>query len=139
MDVHNIVLLSQCGRLTCSIEKELQIEMGTTYHLGVLQRGFQSREFDENVIKNIDEMHFVVNLDNGHTLGFRGDTNVTYAKVVSGGDSMTMVVRISGGRRSMIKAPMLIFTNAHKSYPIRGLEDTIPCVTYRTGPKRWMD
>jgi hypothetical protein len=41
MDVHNIVLLSQRGRLICSIEKELQIEMGTTYHLGVLQRGFQ--------------------------------------------------------------------------------------------------
>jgi hypothetical protein len=59
--------------------------------------------------------------------------------VVSGGDSMTMVVRISGRRRSMIEAPMLIFTNAHRSYPIRGLEDTIPSVTYRTGPKGWMD
>jgi hypothetical protein len=42
MDVHNIVLLSQCGRLTCSVEKELQIAMGIAYHLGVLQRGFQS-------------------------------------------------------------------------------------------------
>jgi hypothetical protein len=39
----------------------------------------------------------------------------------------------------MIEAPMLIFTNAHRSYPTRGLEDTIPGVTYRTGPKRWMD
>jgi hypothetical protein len=133
------VLLSQRGRLTCSVEKELQIEMGTAYHLGVLQRGFQSREFDENVMENLDETHFVVNLDNGHTLGFRGDTSVTYAEVVSGGDSMTMIVRISGGRRSMIEAPMLIFTNAHRSYPIRGLEDTIPGVTYRTGPKGWMD
>jgi hypothetical protein len=76
-------------------------------------------------------MHFVVNLDNGHTLGFWGDTIVTYAEVVSGGDSMIMVVRISGGQRSMIEAPMLIFTNAHRSYPIRGLEDTIPGVTYR--------
>jgi hypothetical protein len=108
MDVHNIVLLSQRGRLTCSVEKELQIEMGTTYHLGVLQRGFQSGKFDGNVMENIDETHFVVNLDNGHILGFRGDTSVTYAKVVSGGDSMTMVVRISGGRRSMVEAPMFI-------------------------------
>jgi hypothetical protein len=113
--------------------------MDTAYHLGVLQRGFQSGEFDENVMENIDEMHFVVNLDNGHTLGFRGDTSVTYVEVVSGGDSMTMVVRISGGRRFMIEAPMFIFTNAHRSYPIRGLEDTIPRVTYRTGPKEWMD
>jgi hypothetical protein len=139
MDVHNIVLLSQRGRLICSVEKELQIEMGTAYHLGVLQRGFQSGEFDENVMEKLDETHFVVNLDNGHTLGVRGDTSVTYAEVVSGGDSMTMVVRISGGRRSMIEAPMLIFTNAHRSCPIRGLEDTIPGVTYRTGPKGWMD
>jgi hypothetical protein len=139
MDVHNIVLLSQRGRLMCSVEKELQIEMGTTYHLGVLQRGFQSGEFDENVMENLDELHFVVNLDNGHMLGFRGDTSITYAKVVSGGDSMTMVVRISRGRRSMIEAPMLIFTNVHRSYPIRELEDTIPGVTYKTGPKGWMD
>ena len=40
MDVHNIVLLSQRGRLICSVKKELQIEMGTSYHLCVLQRGF---------------------------------------------------------------------------------------------------
>jgi hypothetical protein len=53
MDVHNIVLLSQHGRLTCSVEKELQIEMGTAYHLGLLQRGFQSGECDENVIKKL--------------------------------------------------------------------------------------
>jgi hypothetical protein len=117
MDVHNIVLLSQRGRLTCSVE----------------------REFNENVMENLDEMHFVVNLDNGHTLGFRGDTSVTYADVVSGGDSMTMVIRISGRGSSIIEAPMLIFTNAHRSYPIRGLKDTIPGVTYRTGPKGWMD
>jgi hypothetical protein len=88
-------------------------------------------------MENIDETHFVVNLDNGHTLGFREDTSVTYAK--TGGDYKTMIVRISGGQRSMIEAPMLIFTNAHRSYPIRGLEDTILGVTYRTGPKRWMD
>jgi hypothetical protein len=81
----------------------------------------------------------VFNLDNGHTLGFRGDTSVTYAEVVSGGNSMTMVVRISRERRSMIEALMIIFINAHRNYPIRGLEDTIPGVTYRTGPKRWMD
>jgi hypothetical protein len=59
-------------------------------------------------MENLDEMHFVVNLDNGHTLGFRGDTSIIYAEVVSGGDSMTMVVRISGGRRSMIEAPIKV-------------------------------
>ena len=52
---------------------------------------------------------------------------------------MTMVVRISGGRRSMIEAPMLIFTNPNRSYPIRGVDDNILGVSYRTGPKGWMD
>jgi hypothetical protein len=117
MDVHNIVLLSEHRKLSCSPGKELQIEMQATYHLGVLQRGFQTSIFDENLIENIDETHFVVNVDNGRTLGFQGDTTIKYADVVSGGDSMTMVVRISGGRRFLIEAPRLIFTNVqHISY-----------------------
>ena len=52
---------------------------------------------------------------------------------------MTMVIRISGGRRSMIEALMLIFTNSGSNYPIRGLEDNIPGVCYMTRPKGWMD
>ena len=83
MHVHNIVLLSQRGRLTCSLEKELQIERATTYHLGVLHRGFEIGVFDENLMENINETHFVVNLDKGRTFGFRGDTTIKYAKVVS--------------------------------------------------------
>jgi hypothetical protein len=139
MDVHNIVLLSQCGKLNCSPGKEIQIEMQATHHLGVLQRGFQTDIFDKNLIENIDETHFVVNMDNGRTLGFRGDTTMKYADVVSGDDSMTMVIRISGGRRSVIEAPMLIFTNGNSRYPIQGLDDNIPGVFYRTEPKGWMD
>ena len=139
MFVHNIVLLSQTGCLTCSPEKEREIEMHTAFHLGVLHRGFLSGAFNENLMENIDETHFVVNMNNGRTLGFRGDTSSSYAEVVSGGESMTMVIRISGGRRSMIEAPMLIFTNPNSNYPIRGLDDNIPGVCYRTGPKGWMD
>jgi hypothetical protein len=105
----------------------------------VLQRGFQTGIFDENLIENIDETHFVINMDNGRTLGFRGDTTVKYVDVVSGGDSMTMVVRISRGRRSLIEAPMLIFTNGNNRNPIRGLDDNIPGISYMTRPKGWMD
>ena len=39
----------------------------------------------------------------------------------------------------MIEAPMLIFTNPNSSYPIQELDDNIPGVSYRTGPKGWMD
>jgi hypothetical protein len=139
MDVHNIVLLSQRGNLSCSPEKERQIEMNTAYHLDVLQRGFQFGVFDENLIENLDKIHFTVNMNNDRTLGFRGDMVIKYADVVAGGDAMTMVIRISRGRRSMVEAPMLISTNGNSNYPIRGLEDTIPKVCYRTGPKGWMD
>ena len=92
------MLLSQRERLIYNPERELQIERATTYHLGVLHRGFESGVFDDNLIENVDETHFVVNLDNSRTLGFRGNTTVKYTKVVSGGDSMSMVIRISGGR-----------------------------------------
>jgi hypothetical protein len=139
MDVHNIVLLSQRDNLSYSPEKERQIEMNTAYHLGILQRGFQSRIFDENLMGNLDETYFTVNMDNGRTLGFRGDTVVKYVDIIAGGDAMTMVIRIFGGRISMVEAPMLIFTNGNSNYPIRGLEDTIPMVCYRTTPKGWMD
>ena len=61
-------------------------------------------------------------------MGFRGDSTVRYAEVVFGGDSMTMVVQIFGGRRAMIKAPMLIFINTNGNYSIRGLEDNVPGV-----------
>ena len=83
--------------MTCNSEKELQIERVTTYHLGVLQKDFESEVFDDNLMENVDEIHFVVNLDNDCTLGFRGDTIVKYAEVISGGDFMTMVIRISRG------------------------------------------
>ena len=37
MHMHNIVLLSQTGRLTYSPGKEIQIKRNTVYHLGVLK------------------------------------------------------------------------------------------------------
>ena len=78
--------------MTCSLQKETQIEMHTTYHLGVLHCGFQNGIFDKNLMENLDETHFIVNMDNGRVLGFWGDTSVKYADVVAGGEAMTMVV-----------------------------------------------
>ena len=118
MHVYNIVLLLQTSRLTCSLDKEIQIERNIVYHLGVLKRRFDNGLFDENLMVNIDETHFVVNMDNGRTLGIWGDTSTKYVEVIFGVDSMIMIVQISKGCRSMIKAPMLIFTNLNNSYPI---------------------
>jgi hypothetical protein len=139
MDANNIVLFRQTGRMVCSPEKELQIEMFTAYHLGELYRGFVSGLYHEDYIENIDETHFVINFQNGRTLGFRGDVEKKYADVVNGGEAMTMVVRITGGRRGKLEVPMMIFSNPNRSYPIRGVEDNVPGVSYRSAPKGWMD
>ena len=93
MVVHNVVLLTQRGRLKCSPEKETQIEMYTAYHLGILYPRFQNGIFDKNLMENLDETHFTINMDNGKALGFWGDTSIKYAHVVAGGEAMTMVVR----------------------------------------------
>ena len=54
---------------------------------------------------------------------------------MSGGESMTMMVRILGGHRATTEAPMLIFSNENRSYLIRGLVDNILRISYRTGPE----
>ena len=84
----------------------------------MLHKRFESGVFDDNLMENVDGTHFVVNLDNDCTLGFRGDTTDNYAEVASRGDSMTLVIWISGRRRSMIEASMLIFTNSSSNYTI---------------------
>ena len=113
--------------------------MSVAYHMGELKRGFRSGDLDENLVENMDETHFIVNVDNGRTLGFRGDENVKYADVVCGGEGMTMMVRITGGVSSRICSPMMIFQNKNRSYPIRGVADDVVGACYRTGPKGWND
>ena len=102
---NNIVYQMQSGRLSWSPDKESHVQMLIAFHLGVVQRGFLSKEYHEDYIENVDETYFVINVDNGRTLGFRGDQVVKYADVVSGGEAMTMVVRITRGRRATIKPP----------------------------------
>ena len=48
-------------------------------------------------------------MDNGKTLDFRGDENVKYADVASGGVGMTMVVRIRGGKFERLEPAFMIF------------------------------
>ncbi|DBA03199.1 TPA: hypothetical protein N0F65_003919 [Lagenidium giganteum] len=79
-----------------STEKTQAIREKVTKHLGVLRRGFVDGEFDEDTIDNVDETHFSVDFDTGKTLGFVGETSIKYADVVSRGEGMTMVVRITG-------------------------------------------
>ena len=84
------------------------------------------------------ETHFIVNMDNGRMLGFRGDDAVKYADVVSGRLGMTMVVRVSGGSNGIIHRPFMIFQNDKCSYPICGCPDNVLGVSYRTTKKEFM-
>ena len=42
----------------------------------MLHRLFLSGVFDENSMKNIDETHFFINMNNGIFLGWKGDITV---------------------------------------------------------------
>jgi hypothetical protein len=82
--------------------------------------------------------HFVISIDNGKTLGFRGDNDVKYADFVSGGMDMMMLVRLTGGPGATICAPFMIFKNYRGSYPIRIVPENVPGVSYRTSAKGFM-
>ena len=86
-------------------------------------------------MENVNETHFVINLDKGCTLGFKRDTMVKYAKVIFGGNLMTMVIKKFRSQQYMIEMSMLIFTNLDSNYPICALEDNILGICYKTNPK----
>ena len=62
-----------------------------------------------------------------------------YADVVSGGQGMKFLVRLTGGRNAQIMPAFLIFHNQGRNYPIKGVPDNVPGACYRTQPKGWMD
>jgi hypothetical protein len=126
----NVVYRKQTGRMSWSPAKEHHVRMLTTFYLENLYGGFHSGEYNENYMENVDETHFVINMENGKTLGLCGDQTVKYADVVFGGEAMTTVVRVTGGVWAKIMAPMIIFTNAGGAYPIRGVPNNVPGVTY---------
>ncbi|CAH0484465.1 unnamed protein product [Peronospora farinosa] len=90
-------------------------------------------------MQNMDETHFVINCNNINTLGMRVATEMKYADVVSGGESMTMIITITGAPQARIVAPMMIFMNKNRSYPIQGVSATISGASNRTSPKAWND
>jgi len=139
MDRFNIVGRRQCGKLMVAQPKQIEMEQPVAYHLGVLSREITSGALDEDLLENVDETHFVINMDDGRTLSFIGANDVRYADVSSGNDAITMVVRLTGGRKASIQPPFLIFLNKSRNYPIRGVPDDVPGVSYRTSPKAWMD
>lgn len=44
--------------------------MNIAFQLGGLRKDFATRIFHEDYMENVDEIHFIINCDNGKTLGF---------------------------------------------------------------------
>ena len=122
-----------------SAAKQLFIEKEVAFHLGTFNREFETGAIDENYVENTDETHFTINMDNGRTLGFSGESEVKYADVFSGGEGVTMMVCLNGGRDASVQNTFMVFKISSRSYPIRGVPDDIPRISYRIGPKGWMD
>ena len=109
-----------------------------TFYLGVLHRIFLNGVFNENLMENIDGTHFIVNMNNRKTLWFRKNIRIFYTKIMSRGYSMKIIIRIFGGRRSIIKAWILILINPNSNYHIHDLDDNTPNIYYRNGSKSWI-
>ncbi|DAZ98192.1 TPA: hypothetical protein N0F65_005324 [Lagenidium giganteum] len=124
------------GKLAVSEEKKPSIVRSIAFYLGELKRTFDSGELQDDTTRNMDETHFIINMDNKTTLDFRGQSRIKYHDVVSGWEGMTLVLLRRGGERACIEPPMMVFKNAISSYPIG--EDT-PGITYHFGPSGWMD
>lgn len=107
------------GELKLSLDKQLKqliVVKRSVYHLGVFCRQFNDGNPTEDDVENCDEAHFIINMDTGRGLVFKGEDEIKWAVVVSGGDEITMVVRIYGGRDSMIQPAFIIFQYRHRAY-----------------------
>lgn len=111
------------------------IEKRVNFSLSEMAGEFQSQRLNEDDIENADETHFIINFDNGETLGVRGEASMKSADVISGGKDMTVMVRISGGKILYTANPLIIFKNHVGNYLIRGVPNDIREVLYRTGPR----
>lgn len=134
---HRIFRLSQSGELMISPQKREWLEKEIEFHLGCVKRGFGSGELNENLIEKSDETQLVINMDNSKTLDYIGDEPISYVDVASGGDPMTLMVRLTGGPRAAIKSLFLICKSTAIYYRIRGFPDSIPGVSYISSPKAW--
>ncbi len=67
-----------------------------------LKRVFESSAYHEDYIENADETHFVFNIDNGRTSGFRAQDEVRYSDALSGNEGISMTVRSLGGEMLML-------------------------------------
>lgn len=89
----------------CQPTKTTFYREAIAFHLGSLKRGFESGYLNEDRVENADETHFVFSMDNGRTIGLRGDEDVKYADAMSGDECITMMVRVTGDAMPGLSCP----------------------------------
>ena len=115
--------------------KEALIEKTFFIHLGQLCREFRAETLNESDASNAGETQVVINYGSGRTLGSMVNEYIKYADVESGGEGMTMLVTLSGGVEAKIENPFMVFKTQSRRFPIHGVPDNVPGVSYRGGPK----
>lgn len=58
-----------------------------------------------------------------------------YEDFVNGGEGFKMVMKLKRGRDASISPLFMVFRNWKGHYPIRGVPENVPGVSYRTVPK----
>lgn len=84
LERYNIVYRRHKGKKQVSVEKQAQIDISIAKHMGELKRQFEEGTLHPDQQYNMDESHFVIDLDDGKTLDFVGSQSVKYRSVVSG-------------------------------------------------------
>lgn len=136
------VLLDVRGGGNIPASRELQFDIGDrviAYHVGLLARAFQKGDLLEENVETLGVFHFIVNAENGYTLGFSGEPNASYSDIMKGGRGMTMLLRVSGGKDAKIETPFMVLEDAERGYPLEGIPDDVDNCAYRTAPQGWID
>lgn len=99
---------------------------------------FSLSALKEEDVFNDDNSPVVNHLHDNRKIAQKGKTSVQEADFVSADEEIELVLKLGGGRNSIMCTQMFFFDNGIRSYQIRGLQDDVSRVTYRSSPKGWM-
>ncbi|KAG6974423.1 hypothetical protein JG688_00003080 [Phytophthora aleatoria] len=124
------------GKLFDSLVTPRRIQDFTEHHYIVYRKlnFFDDGILDPDRQNNTDESHFIIDLDDGKMLDFRGADKVKNRSIVAGREGITMCVLLRGGSDAKVMCQMLIFKTKKSSYPIQGLLDSVAGAAYRSSP-----
>ncbi len=101
-----------------SSSKTEHIEKYVAYHLGHVKRDFETGVLDETSSKiSMRRISLSIWIMVAHS-ALLVTKNVKYADVVSGGEGITMIVRLTGGKGAQIETTFLMFINKSRKYPL---------------------